>query len=125
MIDFNNAAFLHLSPVDPAIFGAMISPIFIQDESIVSAFQAVRDGVVFTNRRIITINVQGLTGKKKDFTSLPYSKIQVFSIESAGTFDMDNELEIWFSGLGKVKLAFSKKADIAGICRIISEFALK
>ena len=125
MIDFNNAAFLHLNPVDPTTFAAMISPIFLEDEFIISAFQTVRDGVVFTNKRIITINVQGLTGKKKDFTSLPYSKIQAFSIESAGTFDLDSELDLWFSGLGKVRLAFSKKADITGICRLISGYALK
>ena len=125
MIDFKNAEFLHLNPVESSTFESMISPIFIEGESIISAFQTIRDGVVFTNRRIITINVQGFTGKKKDFTSLPYSKIQVFSIESAGTFDLDSELDLWFSGLGKVRLAFSKKADISGICRLISGYALK
>jgi hypothetical protein len=125
LIDFNNAAFLHLNPVAPSTFESLISPIFVQGESIISAFQTIRDGVVFTNKRVITINVQGLTGKKKDFTSLSYTKIQAFSIESAGTFDLDSELEMWFSGLGKVKLSFSKKADITGICRLISEYALK
>ena len=125
MIDFNNAAFLHLHPVEASTFESMVAPIFVDGETIISAFKTVRDGVVFTNKRIITINVQGLTGKKKDFTSLPYSKIQVFSIESAGTFDLDSELDLWFSGLGKVRLAFSKKADITGICRLISGYALK
>lgn len=124
MIDFNNAAFLYLNPVDSSKFGDMISPIFVEGETIISAFQSIRDGVVFTNKRIITINVQGMTGKKKDFTSLPYSKIQVFSVESAGSFDLDSELDLWFSGLGKVRLAFTKKADITGICRLISEYAL-
>jgi hypothetical protein len=125
MIDFNNAAFLHLNPVEPATFEGLVAPLFIDGESLISAFQSIRDGVVFTNKRIITINVQGFTGKKKDFTSLPYSKIQVFSIESAGTFDLDSELDLWFSGLGRVRLAFSKKADVTGICRLISSYALK
>jgi Bacterial PH domain len=125
MIDFKNAAFLHLGPVDNSAFEAMISPILIAGEVMVGAFQSIRDGVVFTNKRIITINVQGLTGKKKDFTSIPYSKIQVFSVESAGTFDLDSELDVWISGVGRIKLAFSRKADIAGICRLISDFALR
>ena len=125
MIDFKNFEFLALSQVDIATFREMINPILIDGESIMGSYQSIRDGVVFTNKRIITINVQGLTGKKKDFTSLPYSKIQVFSVETAGTFDFDSELDVWFSGLGKVRLAFVKKADITSICKTISEFALK
>ena len=83
-----------------------------------------RDGVVFTNKRIFAINVQGITGKKKDFPSLPYSKIQAFSVETAGTFDLDSELELWFSGLGLAKFEFVSDADICGICRMIGEKVL-
>jgi hypothetical protein len=124
MIDFQNASFLKLKPVDASNFESMISPLFIEGESVVSTFQGVRDGVVFTNKRIISINVQGLTGKKKDFTSLPYSKIQSYSIETAGVFDLDSELELWFSGMGKVKFEFVSQADVPALCRIISNFVL-
>lgn len=124
MIDFKNASFLKLKPVDASIFSAVISPMFVEDESILGTFQTVRDGVVFTNKRIFAINVQGLTGKKKDFTSLPYSKIQAFSVETAGVLDLDSELELWFSGIGKVKFEFTSNADVAQICRIISEKVL-
>ncbi len=102
----------------------MILPIFVQGETILGTFKTIRDGVVFTNKRIIAINIQGLTGKKKDFTSLPYSKIQAFSIESAGVFDLDSELELWFSGLGKVRLEFVSNANVSEIARIISSFVL-
>ena len=87
-------------------------------------YKGIRDGVVFTNKRIIAINVQGLTGTKKDFTSLPYSKIQAFSVETAGVFDLDSELELWFSGLGKVKFEFVKNANVSAICKMISERVL-
>lgn len=83
-----------------------------------------RDYVVFTDKRIISVNVQGVTGKKKDFTSLPYSKIQVFSVETAGIFDMDSELEMYFSGLGKVKFEFSGSSDIVKIGQLISSLIL-
>lgn len=72
----------------------------------------------------LSINVQGVTGKKKDFTSLPYSKIQAFSVETAGFLDTDCELEMWFSGLGKVKIEFINTLNISEICKLISEKVL-
>ena len=71
-----------------------------------------RDYIVFTSKRIIAVNVQGITGKKKDFTSLPFSKVQAFSLETAGTFDLDAEA-VWFSGLGRVKFEFKGNTDVA------------
>lgn len=124
MIDFQNASFMKLKPVPNTNFESTISPMFVEGETILGTYQSIRDGVVFTNKRIITINVQGLTGKKKDFTSLPYSKIQAFSVETAGVLDLDSELELWFSGLGKVKLEFAQRADVSAICRTISQFVL-
>jgi hypothetical protein len=124
MIDFQNASFLKLKPVPSSNFESTISPMFVDGEKILGTFQSIRDGVVFTSKRIIAINVQGLTGKKKDFTSLPYSKIQAFSIETAGVLDLDSELELWFSGLGKVKFEFVSQADVSSLCRTISGFVL-
>lgn len=124
MIDFKNASFMKLKPVGNDSFSGMIIPMLIEGETIIQSFQSIRDGIVFTNKRIFAINVQGFTGKKKDFTSLPYSKIQTFSVETAGMFDLDSELELWFSGLGKVKFEFTSNADVAAICRSISGFVL-
>ena len=125
MIDFKNATFLKMKQVDNSTFAGVISPMLIQGEEIISTYKTIRDGVVFTTKRIIAINVQGLTGTKKDFTSLPYSKISAYSVETAGTFDLDSELEMWFSGLGKVKFEFKSNANVSEICRIISTYALQ
>lgn len=124
MIDFNNASFMKLRPVANATFASQLSPMFIPGEEIIGTYQSVRDGVVFTNKRIFAINVQGITGKKKDFSTLPYSKIQAYSVETAGVFDLDSELELWFSGLGKVKFEFVANANVSEICRMISEKVL-
>ena len=124
MIDFNNASFVKLRPVNDNAFEKMVAPILVDNEEIVRSFQSIRDGVVFTNLRIITINIQGITGKKRDFTSLPYNKIQAFSVETAGAFDLDSELELWFSGLGRVKLEFIGATDVAHLCKMISEKVL-
>lgn len=124
MIDFKNAQFLKLRPVNNNEFMAQISSMLVDNERIVGSFRGMRDGIVFTSKRIISINVQGVTGKKKDFTSLPYTKIQAFSVETAGVLDLDSELELWFSGLGKVKFDFVSDTDIASLCRVISGFVL-
>lgn len=124
VIDFNNASFAKLKPVDNSAFEATIRPMFVDGEQILGTFKGMRDGVVFTNKRIVAINVQGLTGKKQDFTSLPYSKVQAFSVETAGVFDLDSELDLWFSGLGRVRFEFTTRADVSGICRLISQYIL-
>ena len=124
MIDFQNASFVKLRPVSDSDFAGMISPMFVPGEEIIQSFRGIRDGVVFTNKRIFAINVQGITGKKKDFTSLPYSKIQAYSVETAGVLDLDSELELWFSGMGKVKFEFVAQANVSNICCMISEKVL-
>lgn len=120
MIDFKNAEFLKLKPADAKAYADFITPMFVPGEEIIGTYQAIRDGVVFTNKRIMVINVQGITGKKKDVTSLPYSKIQAYSVETAGHLDLDSELEIWFSGLGRIKLEFVSRANVSDICKTIS-----
>ncbi len=125
MIDFNNASFFKLNMVGNDAFLSQVAPILVADEAILSTYKGIRDGVVFTNKRIIAINVQGLTGKKKDFTSLPYSKIQVYSVETSGVFDLDSELELWFSGVGKVKFEFTSNSNVSEICKSISNYVLE
>ena len=125
MIDFNNASFVKLNMVGNDAFSSQIMPILIDGETILSSYKGIRDGVVFTNKRIIAVNVQGITGKKKDFTSMPYSKIQVYSVETSGVFDIDSELELWFSGVGKVKFEFTSNSNVSEICKSISNFVLK
>ena len=124
MIDFKQAKYIKLRPVKDSAFDRMLAPIFVDDEMVIGAYQGIRDGVVFTNKRIIAINVQGVTGKKKDFTSLPYRKIQTFSVETAGVFDIDSELQLWFSGLGQVTFEFTSGANVSEICRAIAEYTL-
>ncbi|WP_072210705.1 PH domain-containing protein [Veillonella parvula] len=78
------------------------------DEEVIYEFNAPRDVFVVTNKKVILIDVQGLTGKKKEVLIIPFSKITAFSTETAGTFDFDLEVKIWASGIGFVELSFSK-----------------
>ena len=133
MIDFKNATFFKLKKVSNDKSEALVGPLLIPDESVISTYKGLRDQVVFTNKRIISINIQGLTGTKQDYTSMPYSKIQVYSVETAGMAEMmglnkltaDCELELYFSSVGKVKFEFKGESDIKEICKMISEYVLK
>lgn len=125
MIDFNNSAFVKMKQVGPAPLMKDIQPLLINGEQVIGAYKAMRDYCVFTNKRVISVNVQGMTGKKKDFTSLPYSKVSAYSIETAGVLDMDSELEMYFSGLGKVKFEFTGQSNIVQIGQIISTYILR
>lgn len=126
MIDFNsNGFFARLKQVKINEFDKMILGLLVDNENIIGAYKSVRDGVLFTNKRIIAINVQGITGKKKDFTSIPYSKIQTFSLETSGVFDLDSELEIYISGVGRAKFEFTGSTNVKDICKLISEFVLR
>ena len=125
MIDFNSQGFFaRLRQVSVNEFGKIISDFMVEDEVVIGAYKSVRDGVVFTNKRIIAINIQGITGKKQDYTSIPYSKISTFSLETAGLFDLDSELEVYISGVGKVKFQFTQSTDVKEICKSISRYAL-
>lgn len=76
----------------------------------------IRDMFLFTNRRLILIDVQGLTGKKVEYRSIPYSKITQFSVETAGHFDLDAELKIWVSGLAMpIQKTFNKSSNIYAV----------
>ena len=125
MIDFNNEGFFaRLKKVNNDEFGNIINDFLIDGENVIGVYKSVRDGVVFTNKRIIAINVQGITGKKQDYTSIPYNKISTFSLETAGFFDLDSELELYMSGVGKVKFQFTASTDVKEICKAISVYTL-
>lgn len=125
MIDFENGTIIKLSKAGDAGAVKDVEPLLVQGESVLSVYKGIRDYVMFTNKRIISVNVQGVTGKKKDFTSLPYSKIQAFSVETNGHFDLDSELELYFSSLGKITFEFAGGSNIADIGKIIGTYVLK
>ena len=125
MIDFSNASVFKLKKVDASKFDSELRDLLIDGENIIGCYQDVRDHVFFTDKRVIAVNVQGITGKKKDFTTLPYSKISAYSVETAGTFDLESELDLYYSGVGRVRFEFKGSSDILEICRIIAKYALR
>jgi hypothetical protein len=95
-------------------------------ERIEKAYKLIRDMFIFTNKRLILVNKQGVTGKKVEYHSYPYKSISHFSIETAGHFDLDAELSFWTSGNPTaVKKQFNKSLNIYELQKILSEYIMK
>lgn len=101
-----------------------VKGLFKSGEKIVQAFQTERDQVIFTDKRVFVVNVQGITGKKVSYFSYPYSKVQYYGIETAGVLDIDSELVLVFSNGAHIQFDFKSKVDILKICSTISDFIL-
>ncbi|WP_319471937.1 PH domain-containing protein [uncultured Pseudodesulfovibrio sp.] len=102
------------------------TPILADGESVVMAYQVVRDMFVFTNRRLVLVDKQGMTGKKVDYHSLPYKSITHFAVETSGHFDMDAELKIWVSGMREPMVKELRKgADVVGVQKTLAQYVLK
>lgn len=126
MINFNENSIFNLTPIDIDNVREEISLILVDGEYVVSAFHTVRDQVIFTNKRVIAVDVQGITGMKKDYTSLPYSKVQYFGIETPGFAEIipDAFICLHFNDGFEAKFEFRGKSDVLAICRCISEYVL-
>lgn len=125
MIDFKKSNLFKLKPFPRDRMRDAIKQFLLEDENVLSVFQTIRDQLVFTDKRIIATNVQGLTGKKVDYTSIPYSKIQTFSIETTGVLDLDSEIDIYISSIGKIRFEIKGKFDIVNFNKILSNYVLR
>lgn len=102
-----------------------IKEIITSNEVVKQAYKVIRDTFIFTNKRLIIIDKQGMTGKKTEYLSIPYKSITYFSIETAGTFDMDAELKIWISGNSvPLQKKFNKATNIYTVQQVLAEHIL-
>jgi hypothetical protein len=118
--------FGNASEIDAKEIQRDLSDILIEGEAMVKAFRTVRDLFVFTDKRLILINKQGITGRKAEYHSIPYHSISHFVVETAGTFDLDADMKIYISGLAvPYEREFKRGADIRGVQKTLAGFILK
>ncbi|NME71815.1 PH domain-containing protein [Flammeovirga aprica] len=105
---------------------ADFADVIYDGENVEAAFKMFRDKWVFTNKRLIILDVQGLTGKKKEYHSIPYKSITQFLVETAGNFDTDAELKIWLSGQGEpLKYELSSGVDVVSLQKTLAKNVCK
>ena len=113
------------SRVEVAQVQTDLAPMLVEGETVHLAYRVLRDLVVFTNKRLISVNKQGLTGAKVEYMSIPYRNIQRFSVENAGAFDMDAELKVWVSGsVTPIAFTFGRGESVAPIARGLATYVL-
>jgi hypothetical protein len=100
-----------------------IEQILAEDERVERAFRVVRDLLIFTNRRFIMVDRQGVTGKKTTYDSIPYRAIAHFAVETAGHFDLESELKIWISGTDTpIQKTFSRGQAILEVQKALASY---
>lgn len=127
MINFNKDSVFDLKPISVSDVSGEVNGLLIDGEEIACAFKTIRDQLIFTNKRIISVDVQGITGKRKSFSSMPYSKVQFFAIQTPGFAELipDSELVLTFSNSFTAKFEFKGDTDIGKIGRMISAYVLE
>ena len=126
-INFNKESVFNLKPMSIEEVREEVHGLLTNGEEIISTFKTIRDQLIFTNKRIIAIDVQGITGQRKSYSSMPYSKVQFFSIQTPGFAEIvpDSELYMWFSSGFTAKFEFKGGVDIGAIGRMISDYVLE
>jgi hypothetical protein len=111
--------------VAPDKLEADYAQLLTEGEKIEVGFAVFRDTFIFTDKRLIIVDVQGMTGRKIEYLSIPYSSVTKFSVETAGRFDLDAELKIWVgSDLDPIKKKFNKKVNIYDLQKVLAGFTL-
>ena len=126
MIDFSKNSVFNLKKIPIEQMNNNIPALLLEGERIIGVYKTIRDQVVFTDKRIITIDVQGITGKRQELFTLPYSKIQYFGVQTVGFAEIipDAELTLFFANNMKASFEFVGKCDILEIGKIISKYVL-
>lgn len=100
-----------------------VNDLLVDGEDAVAAYKTMRDSAVFTSKRLIVRDAQGLTGKKVEIYSLPYSAINMWSSENAGKLDFNSEIELW-TRAGHIKVKLGKGIDVRRLDRLIAKEVL-
>jgi PH (Pleckstrin Homology) domain-containing protein len=114
------------SEIDGAKLQAEFAKVLAPGERIEKAYQVIRDLFIFTDKRLILVDKQGITGSKVEYHSLPYRAITHFSIETGGHFDLDAELKVWVSGSSTpFQRTFNKRLSIYEVQSVLASYVLK
>ena len=120
-----NALMGNSSEVSPEKIAHEFESILIDGETIIKSFKLIRDMFVFTNKRLILVDKQGVTGSKTDFMTIPYKSINYFSKRSASLLDLDAEILIWIKGSeNPIQKDFRKGENINDVYKTLSTFVL-
>ena len=114
----------HASQADSKEIQTQLADVLIPEETVEAAFKLVRDLIVFTNKRLLFVDKQGMTGKKTEYHTIPYRAITHFTVVTGGHFDRDTELRLWVVGSNEpIIKEFKKNKDlIVAVQKVLATF---
>lgn len=125
MPNLGEPTFTNLNEISISSVHYDVAELLVPDEKVIQAFQNIRDQLVFTDKRLFIINVQGITGKRVSYFSYPYSKVLYYGIDVAGgPSDNCSILRLTFINGSELLFFFNLKVNIRKICAYISKFIL-
>lgn len=126
MLNFSKNAVFNLKKIDNSEANRNALTLLIDGEELIGVYKTVRDQVIFTNKRIINVDVQGITGKLQQLVSMPYSNVQYYSVQTAGFAEInaDAEMSLFFNNGEKADYEFKGKSDIFQIGKMIGTYVL-
>lgn len=127
MINFSQNSIINLQKIDNRQINDNVKALILPDEEIIGVYKTIRDQLVFTNKRVLTVDVKGVTGKRQEIFSLPYSRVQYFGVQTVGfaEFIPDSELALFFNNGLIANFEFKGKNDILEIGKNISKYILQ
>lgn len=126
MINFEFATYGGLQPFDNYSFSTRIESFFVPGEKTLATYIGKRGRIVaFTNKRVIATSLEGLRTGQTDYSTLPYRKVHVFSVEAPGDIDFDGALQISDIDYRTARFEFNGEAKVKEICKVLGEFVLQ
>jgi hypothetical protein len=126
MINISKNSIFNLKPIEIEEIRSEVNGLLIPGEEIISAFKTVRDQMIFTDKRIISVDIQGLTGTRKSYSSLPYSKVQFFAVQTPGLLEIvpDSELVLSFANGFTATFEFKGNTNIIALSQVLAKYIL-
>jgi hypothetical protein len=114
------------SKIEPSTIAKEFAPVLAPGENVEHAYKLLRDYFVFTDKRLVLVDKQGVLGSKVEYHSIPYKSITHFSVESAGTFDLDAELKIWITGQAlPLQKTFNRNVSIYEVQAVLAAYVAR
>ena len=114
------------TPAETKKFHASYGTLLTDGEIIEVGFTVQRDTLLFTNKRLILIDIKGLAGKQIEYYSIPYARIMKFSVVTGSSFDLDAELKVWIGNDAlPLEKKFNKDVNVYEVQKVLAAHVLR
>ena len=112
--------------VESKKFHSDYGQLLVDGEIIEAGYVVQRDTFLFTNKRLILVDIQGISGQQIEYLSIPYGNITRFSVQTGGSFDLNAELKLWIgSDTIPLEKKFNKDLSVYDVQKVLASHILR